>query len=94
MYNPVQFPHYPIWEPFVLIAYEFNYNVLDRQHKQFVKVSLLYSCVSTRMAAYLSPHCSPSPISLFAMNLYASEGFTSLLQILSKGCLFLGILHR
>lgn len=94
MYNPVQFPHYPIWEPFVLIACEVNYNLLDRPHKQFVKVSLLYSCVSTRMPAYLSPHSSPGPISLFTVNLSASEGFTSLLRILSKGCSFLGVLHR
>ena len=93
MYNPVQFPLYPIWEPFVLVACEVNYHILDRPHKQFAKVSLLYSYVSTRMSAYLSPCCIPGPVSLFMMNLSASEGFT-LLQILCKGCSFLRVLLR
>lgn len=46
------------------------------------------------MPAYLSPHCSPDPVSLLTMNLRVSEGFKSSLWILSKSCLFIGVLHR
>lgn len=94
--NCVCFPHYPIWEPFVLLLVRLI-TMHSTDHTSCLVKFFCYIIVSAQEHQHV--FLLTAVLAWFLCSLWnkvnsVSEGFTSLLWILSKGPSFWGGLHR